>query len=92
MKLAAVARRGLRRDFWDLYVVLTMGRFTLPALLRAYRKRYRRSAADTYHVARALTYFDDAERDDPRVVGLSKREWEVIKQSFRDEAARLVLR
>lgn len=89
MKLAAVARRGLRRDFWDLYVILTQGRIPLAELLDAYARRYKRAASDRYHVARALTFFDDAERDDPRVVGLTDREWKKIKAWFQDQASRL---
>ncbi|MEW5741570.1 MAG: nucleotidyl transferase AbiEii/AbiGii toxin family protein [Myxococcota bacterium] len=92
MKLAAIARRGLRRDFWALHVILTRGKFSLEAVMKAYVKRYRRAAADLYHVARALAYFEDAERDDPRVSGLTREEWETIKRYFERETARLVLK
>lgn len=63
-----------------------------PALVKAYARRYRRSASDGYHVARALTFFEDAERDDPRVVGLSRLRWEEMKRFFEEHASRLVLR
>ena len=91
MKLAAIARRGLRRDFWDLHVLLTDGRLALPALVKAYAKRYRRSASDSYHVARALTFFEDAERDDPRVLGLSEKRWAEMKRFFEERASALML-
>jgi hypothetical protein len=89
MKLAAIAKRGLRRDFWDLYVLAEKEGFRLPRLLKAYQRRFRRAASDTYHVARALTFFEDAEREDPRVVGLSGQQWREIMQFFRSEATRL---
>ena len=92
MKLSAIARRGLRRDFWDLHVLLTEGRLELPALVKAYARRYRKSASDSYHVARALTFFDDAERDDPRVAGLSEKRWDEMKRFFEERVPRLVLR
>jgi len=82
IKLSAISKRGLRRDFWDLYVIVTLGGLTLETLLRAYRKRYRRGAADEYHLVRSLTYFVDAERDDPRVIGLSSAQWSTIRQFF----------
>jgi len=86
MKLAAISRRGLRRDFWDLFVVATSGKNTLATLLRAYQKRYGSSAADVYHVVRSLTYFDDAEKEDPRLVGLSASAWKRIREWFEARA------
>lgn len=90
MKVAAIARRGLRRDFWDLYVLLGKGRLGLPRVLDDYHRRYGTSASDTYHLARALAFFEDAERDDPRLVGLSAREWTKIKRFFAEESTRLL--
>jgi hypothetical protein len=90
MKVAAISRRGLRRDFWDLHVLLTDGGLTLAAVLSAYGKRYGTSAADRYHLVRSLAFFDDAERDDPRLTGLSRRRWEQIKVFFSEQATRLL--
>ncbi|MBX7116257.1 MAG: nucleotidyl transferase AbiEii/AbiGii toxin family protein [Myxococcaceae bacterium] len=92
MKLSAIARRGLRRDFWDLFELLTQGKQSLPSVLKAYRDRYNKAASDTYHVARALTFFDDAERDDPRLIGLSRRKWKEVKDFFRDQSTPLILK
>ncbi len=90
MKIGAISRRGLRRDFWDLHVVLTEGRMSLTAALASYAKRYSSSAADRYHLTRALAFFEDAERDDPRLIGLSARKWNAIKRYFIDGAQRLL--
>lgn len=90
MKLAAIARRGLRRDFWDLFVLTHQG--GLDEVLKAYRKRYRTSASDAYHLIRALACFEDAERDDPRLIGLTVAEWKVIRAFFANESARLLKR
>jgi hypothetical protein len=90
MKVAAIARRGIRRDFWDLYVLLKKGRRSLNAVLNEYHRRYGTSGSDTYHLARALAFFDDAERDDPRLVGLSQSEWIRIKAFFTEKSARLL--
>lgn len=92
MKLAAIARRGLRRDFWDLFVLTHQGGVGLDEVLKAYRKRYRTSASDAYHLIRALAYFEDAERDDPRLIGLTVAEWKVIRAFFANESARLLKR
>jgi hypothetical protein len=90
MKLAAIARRGLRRDFWDLFVIIHEGGQSLDQILKAYRKRFRTSASDGYHLVRSLAYFDDAERDDPRVIGLTPRRWQTIRGFFETESARLL--
>lgn len=88
MKLAAITRRGLRRDFWDLHVILQAG-ITLATAADAYRRRFGVTAADLYHVMRALTYFTDAERD-PLPDGLSAERWRGIRAYFERETPRLL--
>ena len=61
MKLAAIARRGLRRDFWDLYAMADAG-LSLHEAADAYVAKFRLAESDLYHVLRALTYFADAEK------------------------------
>ncbi len=80
MKLAAITRRGLRRDFWDLHEILDAGH-TLVAAGAAYVRRFGATEADLYHVMRALTYFDDAERD-PFPEGLGAARWKDIRTYF----------
>lgn len=89
MKLAAISRRGLRRDFWDLEEMVRSG-LTLVDAGAAYRARFGRAEADLYHVARALTFFDDAERDAIMPEGMSARRWTEIKRFFESRAAELV--
>lgn len=90
MKLSAISKRGLRRDFWDLFVIIHEAPVSLKDLLAAYRARYRRGASDEYHLLRSLTYFVDAERDDPRVVGLTAKKWALIREFFIRETTALV--
>lgn len=90
MKLAAIARRGLRRDFWDLYAILQTG-MTLRDAADAYLARFGLGEPDLYHVMRALTYFDDAERDPVLPQGLTLEAWERFKAFFLAEAPSLLL-
>lgn len=85
MKLAAIASRGIRRDFWDLHEILTRSRITLDRALDAYTNRFGVKKADLYHVLRALTYFDDAERE-PAPKGLTGKHWRIIKAYFLEQA------
>jgi hypothetical protein len=89
MKLAAISRRGLRRDFWDLREVVRSG-LTLRDCGDAYVQRFGVREADLYHVLRALTYFADAEKDPVFPAGLDSRGWDAIKAFFRAEAPKLV--
>ena len=88
-KLATVASRGLRRDFWDLRAILGSG-IDLLDLARAYVKRFSVRESDLFHVARSLTYFDDAERESVLPRGLTRPAWQQMKAFFRREAPRLL--
>jgi hypothetical protein len=61
-KLHAILDRGLRRDFFDLYVMLEQHRLGISAALTAIRKVYQSPIEDGL-LLRALAYFDDAERE-----------------------------
>ncbi len=91
MKLAAISRRGLRRDFWDLSEMLASG-MSLTRAGDAFRARFGKSESDLYHVARSLTFFDDAERDPVLPEGMSQRRWNEIKASFERRASELLAR
>jgi hypothetical protein len=82
MKLAAIARRGLRRDFWDLYELFERGGIRVDAALDAYTRRFGKAEPDLYHVLRSLTYFADAEAEPIMPAGLSTDLWQTIKAYF----------
>jgi hypothetical protein len=89
MKLAAIARRGIRRDFWDLRETLGSG-ITLRVACEAYLNRFQLAEPDLYHVLRALTYFVDAEKDPAYPEGLTPERWEAIKAYFWAEAPKML--
>jgi hypothetical protein len=79
MKLAAVAQRGSRKDFVDLYAIGSMGR-SLPAMLEEYKAKY--GVGETGHLLYALVYFDDADAERmPRMVW--KVSWPEVKRFIR---------
>jgi len=78
MKLAAVASRGSKKDFVDLWVLITR-HAPLPSYLRAFRKKY--AARDVGHVLRSLVYFADAEKESPLRL-LVPLDWNVLKSDF----------
>lgn len=92
MKLAAIAKRGVRRDYWDLYEILTRTRLTLGAACRDYTRKFGVSESDLYHVLRALSWFEDAEADPTAPRGLTDKKWCEIREWFPPRAARELLR
>lgn len=92
MKLAAIARRGIRRDFWDLHAIVTSGALSLERALQSYVRRYGVKESDLYHVLRALTWFDEAEADALLPEGLSPAHWMTIKTWFTTHVPALLRR
>lgn len=78
MKLAAIAGRGSRRDFVDLFA-LGKAFKPLPEMLRDYHRRYR--VSDVAHLLYALAYFDDAEQE-PMPDMLWDAPWTMIRQTI----------
>lgn len=82
MKLAAIARRGIRRDFWDLYAIIRSGAMTLESVIDDYRKKFGRAGSDVYHVLRALSWFEDAEQDKLMPRGMTPALWHEVRSWF----------
>jgi hypothetical protein len=78
MKLSALAQRGSRRDFIDIYALGQSG-LTLKIMLEYYQRKY--GVKDIAHVLYGLAYFDDAEREEaPYLVW--KLEWQDVKSTI----------
>ncbi len=76
MKLSAIAQRGARKDFCDIYA-LGKKSFTLSQMLGFYQKKY--SIHDIASVLYGLVYFDDAESERmPRML------WDVTWREIRN--------
>jgi len=80
MKLSAIAQRGQRKDFCDIYF-LGMKHHPLQDLLRLYRRKFK--VKDISPVLYGLSYFDDAESEPmPRL--LLKVQWKTIKKTIQN--------
>ena len=87
MKISAIASRGTKRDFVDLYVLTR--RYGLEQLLGWFKRKYAQTNYSTVHVLKSLTYFEEAEQD-PMPNMLQSVSWEEVKQFFMSEAPRLL--
>ena len=88
MKLAAIGQRGQKRDFVDMYQICHSG-YTLDELLRLMPKKFPKVTYPSYHLLRALAYFEDAEPD-PMPEMLIPLEWAEVKRFFEGEVRRLM--
>jgi hypothetical protein len=87
MKVSAVASRGTKRDFIDLYVASQ--RFGLAEILNLFSKKYVRTNYSRVHILKSLTFFDDANQD-PMPHMLVRLDWDEAKQFFLQQVPRLV--
>lgn len=76
MKLSAIAQRGARKDFVDLFALATQHR-PLPELLELYRSKF--EVQEIGHLLYSLVYFEDAEKERmPRM--LWDVEWSTVRK------------
>ena len=81
MKMDAIASRGTKRDFVDLYYILQEKNLSLEDMYDFYREKYEGKNYNETHLFKSLTYFDDAEKDpDPKM--LVEFDWENVKDYF----------
>jgi Nucleotidyl transferase AbiEii toxin, Type IV TA system len=83
MKIIAVSQRGRKRDFIDLYWLITHGE-SLEDILRRLQIQYPSVAHDYHHILKSLVYFDDAETDPMSDVNF-KVSWAEVKIFFVDQ-------
>jgi predicted nucleotidyltransferase component of viral defense system len=78
MKLSAIAQRGSRKDFVDIYA-LGLGHVPLRQMLQLYQEKF--AVRDIAHVLYGLAYFDDADKERmPRM--LWDIDWKTIKKTI----------
>ena len=74
MKLLAIAQRGSRKDFVDVYELLQNGGW-LSRMLVDFRDKFK---TDSVSALRGLTYFDDAEKE-PMPEMLTRTNWSTMR-------------
>jgi hypothetical protein len=84
-KIKTISQRGSKKDFIDLYAVLKM-KYSVPEVCDLFKRRFKTSEINFYHVVKSLIFFEDAEQE-PRpsmLVSGDEWEWEHIKSFFMD--------
>lgn len=78
MKLSALAQRGSKKDFVDIYG-LGLRHISLRGMLQLYQRKY--SIEDIAHVLYGLAYFDDADQERMPKMFLNV-DWRTIKKTI----------
>jgi hypothetical protein len=86
MKLNAIAGRGSRRDFVDLY--LASQQYGLATLMDLFKQKHAAAHYSFVHVLKSLTFFEDAEKE-PMPDMLIDISWPQTTEFFQREALRL---
>ena len=77
MKLSAIANRGAKKDFYDIYYLLDQ--YSLQEMLVLFDKKF--SNVNHFHLIKSLSYFENADEDaNPKV--FKKVSWEQVKSKI----------
>lgn len=87
MKISAIASRGAKRDFVDLYALSQ--RYMLEQIVTWFQRKFAQTNYSKVHILKSLSYFEEAEKD-PMPEMLASLSWEEVKQFFTKEAPRLL--
>jgi len=79
MKLEAVAGRGSRKDFTDLFFLLEI--FTLEEMFSFHAAKYGQGLNNRYHLLKSLVWFEDAENEAMPVM-IKPAKWSTIKKTI----------
>jgi predicted nucleotidyltransferase component of viral defense system len=77
MKLNAIANRGAKKDFYDIYSLLD--HFSLSEMIKFFELKY--PAINSFSVVKSLLYFEDANLD-PDPISLLSINWADVKEKI----------
>jgi len=77
LKLNAIAGRGAKKDFWDLYELLN--HYSFDQMMSFYQKKYPNNAL--IMIAKSITYFEQADQQ-PDPICFKNLSWEKIKKDI----------
>ena len=87
MKLNAIANRGARKDFYDLYFLLQ--KFNINKLIELFKEKFK--TQDVFGLTRSLTYFEEAETENDVILLREKSlTWQDVKQRIIKETKGLL--
>lgn len=86
MKLEAISGRGLKRDFYDLYMICQHQHYSLIQVIELTMSKFKHDDAYLPHYLKSLVYFDDAETMPERAT-IIESDWNLTKSFFINETS-----
>ncbi len=86
MKINAIISRGSRKDFVDVYFIMETLKIKSEIAIKLFIKKF--GEYDEIIIRKALTYFEDAEKE-PEFPIIRKVNWDEIKKFFIKEFAKI---
>ena len=83
MKITAIANRGSKKDFIDLYFI-AQKHMSLKDLFTLLPKKFEGVNYSLYHLIKSLSFFEDADNE-PDPIMIEEITWEEVKSYFRRE-------
>ncbi len=84
MKLSAIAGRGRKKDFYDVYFLLR--HYPLSEMLALYEAKFPQSSV--FHLLKSLVYFEDAEPDSDPIL-FENAPWKSVKKAVQQAVGKL---
>jgi hypothetical protein len=86
MKLKAIAQRGSKKDFYDIYFLSKI--LSLEEMQTIFKTKF--AQFEVFHIVKSLTYFEDAENFADPIVFDKKVSWTKVKKSISDQVKMLI--
>lgn len=85
MKLSAIANRGSKKDFFDIYFLLQ--EYSLKKMFILFEQKF--PNVNYFHIIKSLTYFDDADTElNPKTI--IKTSWEQVKNEIKKQVRKYI--
>lgn len=85
MKLKAIAQRGSKKDFFDIYFLLQQ--LSLDEMLHLFQQKF--SMYEVFHIIKSLTFFEDAEHSPNPVLFDQSITWPMVKATIEKGVSKL---
>jgi len=82
MKVTAISSRGLKKDFIDLYFALKYLGWDKETLMKKLEEKY--PETNLQHLLLSLTWFEDAQEDNSKLIMIKPTDWEDVKRFFEE--------
>lgn len=86
MKLKAIAQRGSKKDFFDIYFFLQQ--MKMESMLQLFKRKFEQH--ELFYIVKSLTYFNDAEDDADPILFDKDVTWAKVKTLIHEKVKNLV--